>query len=95
VGPLSLYDHAMALKIVGRTPRMQISERRQTAREAKGVTMRCDGCDRDFGVVFPYGATALKRQRLMKAAADEHRKIGCVKGTTDEGRVFRIDRPRS
>ena len=72
---------------------MQVSERRQTPREARGVTLHCDACDRDLAVVFPYGATVLKRQQLIKRATDEHRKIGCA-AAADLGRAFRIDYQR-
>jgi hypothetical protein len=82
------------LKIVGRTSRMRVSERRQKAPEAKGVTMHCDGCEQDFGVLFPYGTTALKRQQLMKAAADEHRKIGCTAGEAADRRVYQLNYAR-
>lgn len=85
----------MTLKITGRSGRMSISERRERPMQAKGVTMHCDGCNADFGVLFPYGCTMLKRQQLMKAAADEHRKIGCTVGIADESRVYQLNYARS
>lgn len=73
---------------------MRVAEHREKPQEAKGVTMHCDGCDRDFGVMFPSGTTQLKRQQLMKAAADEHRKIGCTAGESADRRLYRIDYAR-
>lgn len=85
----------MALKIVGRTSRfLRVAERRERPVEAKGVTMHCDGCDRDFGVVFPSNCTVQKRQQLMKAAADEHRKIGCTAGESSDRRVYQLNYAR-
>lgn len=85
----------MALKIVGRTSRfLRVAERRERPQEAKGVTMHCDGCGKDFGVIFPYGTTVLKRQQLMKAAADEHRKIGCTAGESADRRLYQINYAR-
>lgn len=82
------------LKIVGRSKRMSVSENREKPVEARGATLRCDGCGNDFGVIFPYGATALKRQQLMKAAADEHRKIGCSVGASEDRRLYTLNYAR-
>lgn len=82
------------LKIVGRSKRMSFSEDREKPVEAKGATLHCDGCNQDFGVIFPYGCTALKRQQLMKAAADEHRKIGCSVGVSEDRRLYTLNYAR-
>jgi hypothetical protein len=85
----------MALKIVGRSSRfMRVSEHKEKPQEAKGATLHCDGCGNDFGVIFPSACTSLKRQQLIKAAADEHRKIGCTVGMADERRVYQMNYAR-
>lgn len=84
----------MALKIVGRSPR-QISEHRQQAAKARGLTMQCDTCQRRIHVAFPHDCTQLDRQRIIKSAVDEHRRIGCVQGMAEDGRSYKIWYPRA
>jgi hypothetical protein len=83
------------LKIVGRSSRMRVAEHRQKPTEAKGATLHCDACGSDFAVVFPYGSSKLKRQQLVKAAADEHRRIGCTAGAACDRRVYTMNYQRS
>lgn len=82
----------MTLKIVGRSPRA--TEHRQPPNLAKGVTLQCDACHGSFGVVFPYINTVETRQREIKKAADEHRKV-CTAGDAEQGREYKIWYPRA
>lgn len=84
----------MALKIVGRGPRMSFHQSTATPQTAKGVRLKCEACDKTISVMFPSNCTALERQQLIKDAADEHRRIGCTAGVVEDGRKFDIWYPR-
>jgi len=62
--------------------------------DAKGVTLRCDACEKTFGVVFPYQHTVEIRQRLIREASDEHRRV-CTKGDAEQRRAYNIWYPRA
>lgn len=83
----------MALKIVGRTP-PSARENFQKPQEAKGARLHCDACDKDVVVAFPYYCTALERQRIIKQAADEHRRITCSAKDSVAERKYQIWYPR-
>jgi hypothetical protein len=79
----------MALKIVGRSPRVSVSERRESPVDALHKTMKCSACGKLCFVTFPYYVTAQKRSETMKAALDEHRKV-CTAGSAEDKRTYEI-----
>jgi hypothetical protein len=80
----------VALKIIGRTPRLSVAESRIGAGEAKHATMRCSACLKNCFVSFPFEPTKLQRQQIMKAALDEHRRV-CTVGQAEDYRSFHIE----
>lgn len=84
----------MALKIVGRGPRMSFHQSKATPQTAKGARLKCDGCQKTISVMFPYGCTVLGRQQLIRDACDEHRRIACTAGVVEDGRKYEIWYPR-
>ena len=84
----------MALKIVGRKPRMSFAQSTATPQTAKGARLKCDACEKTISVMFPSNCPAWDRQRLLSEACDEHRRIGCTAGVAEDGRKFDIWYPR-
>lgn len=86
----------MTLKIVGRTPRsLRISEARETASAAKEIAFRCDACGKLGVVTLPYQPNHMERQRIIREALDEHRRIACKAKTAADQRTYEIWYPRS
>lgn len=84
------------LKIVGRTPSsIRVSESRQSPGEAKEIAFRCDACHKLAVVTLPYAPDTATRQRLISAALDEHRRVGCKAKTAEDRRTYEIWYPRS
>jgi len=73
---------------------MQFHRNRATPQNAKGASLKCDACDKTVNVLFPWDCTPFDRQRLIREAADEHRRIGCTAGETNERRKYAIWYPR-
>ena len=71
-----------------------ISETRQTLAEAKQIRLLCPHCSKPVYASFEYPFTAERRQRVIKEAIDEHRKL-CPKAPPEAQRVYRIDYPRT
>lgn len=84
----------MALKIVGGRSRMSFSSDPVTVEHAKEATAKCSACGKMCFVTFPFYLTALKRQQILKAALDEHRKV-CTVGNSEQHRSYEIIRPRA
>lgn len=90
----------MALKIIGRSrrtatgPRMSFHQSVATPQTAKGAKLKCDGCGKFISVLFPYDGTVLERQKLIRDACDEHRRISCTAGVVEDGRKYEIWYPR-
>lgn len=82
----------MALKIIGRSPR--VSERRVGATAAKHATMQCSACKKNCFVTFPNGGSPEQRQAVMKAALDEHRRV-CTVGRAEDRRTYGIEYGRA
>lgn len=61
--------------------------------DAREAMFECDVCGKAAFVKFPFGITQLQRQRIVKAALDEHRAISC-KGRSEEKHVYRMWVPR-
>lgn len=80
----------MTLKIVGRGPRLSVSESRVGAGESKHATMKCSACGKHCFVTFPYYHSAQQRQAIMRAALDEHRQV-CTVGRAEDYRTFQIE----
>lgn len=84
----------MALKIVGRSPRMGISTRSQGPSQAKQMAMKCDACGKLAYVVFRYGITAQERMAGVRDALEEHRKV-CSAGAPEDRRTYELWYPRA
>jgi hypothetical protein len=84
----------MALKIVGRGPRMSFHQSKASPQKAKGASLKCEGCNKTINVLFPYGCGHWDRQKVIRDAVDEHRRIGCTAGVVEDGRKFNIWYPR-
>lgn len=83
----------MALKIVGRSSRISVSERRDAPSQAKEMAMKCDACGKLAYVTFRAGISAAQRMEGVKIALDEHRKV-CTAGGAEIRRTFELWYPR-
>lgn len=84
----------MALKIIGRKPRMSFAQSTAAPVKAKGARLVCEACGKSISVMFPTNCPAWDRARLLSDAAGEHRRIGCTAGAVEDGRKFDIWYPR-
>ena len=87
----------MALKIVGRSSgreRASFSSDPTTVEKSREAMTKCSACGKMCFVTFPFYLTALKRQQILKAALDEHRKV-CTVGDAAMARSYEIIRPRA
>lgn len=71
-----------------------ISEARQAIREQKEVRLLCPHCSGSVYVALSYPYTALKRQKAIQTAVDEHRRI-CSAAPAEAERVYKIEYQRS
>jgi hypothetical protein len=87
----------MALKVVGKSPRgprMSFGQSTANPGKAKGARLKCEGCGKTISVMFPWGLGWIDRQKMIRDAADEHRRITCTAGVTEDHRKFEIWYPR-
>lgn len=85
----------MTLKIIGRTPTsLRVSERRVAPLAAREVNFKCSECKRSGTVYIPMDATREQRQDRIRAALDEHRRIGCTVRDASARRTYEITYPR-
>lgn len=73
---------------------MSFHQSTATPGKAKGARLKCEACNKTISVMFPWGITWLERQNLIRDAADEHRRVGCTAGVTEDKRKFDIWYPR-
>lgn len=71
-----------------------IREDRESLAQAKEIRLLCPHCSQAVYAKFEYPFTAERRQRAIKAAIDEHRRL-CEKAPPEAQRVYRIDYPRA
>lgn len=75
-------------------PRMSFSSDPVKVEHAKEATARCSACGKMCFLTFPYYMTMENRQRAVKAALDEHRRV-CTVGNAEVYRTYEIIRPRA
>lgn len=84
----------MALKIVGRSPRIAVTETRKPAMVSREIAMECDLCHKKCFGVIPYDPTPQQRLQVMRDAMNEHRRV-CAVGVPEQQRVYSIWYPRA
>lgn len=72
---------------------IKVHEGAQGPSKALEARFTCHTCKKTATVRIPWGATALKRSTLMKAAVDEHRFL-CTVGLPEDSRIYDINYPR-
>ena len=75
-------------------PWSSYSEAREFAALAKQVRLLCPHCQGQVFVTMPHKPPQLKRQKLIREAIDEHRRVCTVAEITD-GFVYSIEYPRA
>lgn len=81
----------MTLKVI-RGP-VTVGEDRQAPDEARELAFRCQSCGKLCYGTLPFYVTPVERQRIIKAALDEHRKV-CTVGAAADQRSYDIWYPR-
>lgn len=74
--------------------RVVVRESVATAAHAKEVLITCEVCSKSGVVTFVTYGTPQERQALIREFCEEHRRIGCPAGETQQKRKFRISYPR-
>lgn len=70
------------------------SEAREIAAVAKQVRLQCPHCHGQVFVTMPHKPPAVKRQKLIREAIDEHRRV-CTAADILDGFVYDIQYPRA
>lgn len=71
-----------------------IREDRQPLAQAKELRLQCPHCSGVVHIKLAYPFTAIRRQRAISQAIDEHRRL-CDKAPPEASRVYTIEYPRA
>lgn len=86
----------MTLKIIRSSSSLRVSEpRRALVAKTREIQFTCSACKRSGTLQIPWDVDAPERQRIIRTALDEHRRIGCTVRDATIRRTYAIEYPRA